>query len=77
MIRSIAELLRYRTEFECITAEYSMIVQNDSSINTIEWFIENGHRSNSLRNGFNRAKEIATLIKEYVDGSTKEIRTGK
>ena len=29
-----------------------------SAIDTIEWFLENGHRSNSLRNGFKEAKEI-------------------
>ena len=45
-----------------------------SDIDSIEWFIENGHRSNSLRNGFKRAKEIAKIIKEYYYGSTKEIR---
>ena len=39
---------------------------------TVEWFIENGHRSNSLRNGFKEAKEIAKKIKEYADGCTKE-----
>jgi hypothetical protein len=36
-----------------------------SDINTIEWFIENGHRSNSLRNGFNDALNIAKKIKEF------------
>ena len=34
-----------------------------SAIDTIEWFLENGHRSNSLRNGFKEAKEIAKKIK--------------
>lgn len=48
-----------------------------SDIDTIEWFIENGHRSNSLRNGFDRAKEIALIIKEYADGSTKKARGGE
>jgi hypothetical protein len=33
-----------------------------SDINTLEWFIENGHRSNSLRNGFDDAKQIAIKI---------------
>ena len=31
-------------------------------MNTLEWFVENGHRSNSLRNGFNDALEIAEKI---------------
>lgn len=76
MIKSVPELLLLRTEFENITKEFNMPAQNDSTINTINWFIEDGHRSNSLRNGFNRAKEIANLIKEYADGSAKEIRAG-
>jgi hypothetical protein len=33
-----------------------------SSINSLEWFVENGHRSNSLRNGFDDAKQIAIKI---------------
>jgi hypothetical protein len=40
-----------------------------SDIDTIHWFLENGHRSNSLRNGFDDAKEIAMSIKEYYDGT--------
>ena len=48
-----------------------------SCIDTIEWFIENGHRSNSLRNGFNEAMEIAKAIKEYADGCAEEVRAGE
>ncbi len=33
-----------------------------SSINSLKWFVENGHKSNSLRNGFNDAMEIAEEI---------------
>tara|TARA_A200000159_G_C7083505_1_gene239532 strand:+ start:288 stop:431 length:144 start_codon:yes stop_codon:yes gene_type:complete len=40
-----------------------------SDIDTLDWFIENGHRSNSLRNGFDDAKKIALAIKEYYDGT--------
>ena len=40
-------------------------------IDSISWFIENGHKSNRLRNGFKRAKEIAHVIKEYHDGTKK------
>jgi hypothetical protein len=40
-----------------------------SSINTLEWFVENGFRSNSLRNGYREALEIAeALITEYENG---------
>lgn len=44
-----------------------------SSINTLEWFAENGFRSNRLRNGYDRAIEIANIIlAEYENGRRKE-----
>ena len=61
----IAELLMLRTRFEEITSGYNMSFEG-SNINTLEWFVENGHRSNSLRNGFDDAKQIAkTILTEY------------
>ena len=68
----LTQILQLRNEFEDITRDYNMTHASD--IDSIEWFIENGHRSNSLRNGFKRAKEIAEIIKEYYYGSTKEAR---
>jgi len=63
-LKSLAELLNLRYEFEEITNGYNM--PNGSDINTLEWFIENGHRSNSLRNGFDDAKELAiTIVTEH------------
>ena len=72
MAASFFQVIQYRSEFEDITRDFSMSVDG-SCIDTIEWFLENGHRSNSLRNGFDRAKELALAIKEYADGCTKEI----
>ena len=43
--------------------------ENNSCIDTIEWFIGNGYRSNRLRNGYKRAKEIAQVIKENSNGT--------
>lgn len=64
MKKSLAELLMLRFEFEEITSGYNM--PEGSDINTLEWFVENGHRSNSLRNGFDDAKEIAiTILTEH------------
>ena len=39
-----------------------MVTHRGSCINTLNWFVENGHRSNSLRNGFDDAKQIAEKI---------------
>ena len=71
----LTELLLLRSEFEFTTKTYNM--PEGSDIDTIEWFLENGHRSNSLRNGFKEAKEIAKKIKEFSDGCTKKTRTRK
>lgn len=63
-MKSIAELLMLRFEFEQLTSGYSM--PDGSNINTLEWFIENGHRSNSLRNGFDDAMKLAiTIVTEH------------
>lgn len=68
---TIFQILNLRSEFEDITKDYSMI-ENSSCIDSIEWFIENGYKSNRLRNGYKRAKEIALIIKEYSDGRKKD-----
>lgn len=63
-MKSIAELLMLRFEFEQLTSGYNM--PDGSDINTLEWFIENGHRSNSLRNGFDDAMKLAiTIVTEH------------
>jgi len=67
------QIINLRTEFEDVTKEYNM--PDGSCIDTIEWFVENGHRSNSLRNGFAMAMEIAQTIKEYSHECAKEART--
>lgn len=65
-MKNFFEILNLRFEFEEITKDFSMSVDG-SDIDTITWFVDNGHRSNRLRRGFERAMEIATQIKEYAD----------
>ena len=60
---SLEEILNIRTNFEKITEGYS--IPKGSDINNIEWFIENGHKSNGLRDGFDDAIECAQKIKEF------------
>jgi hypothetical protein len=58
------ELLRLRSDFEEITGGFNM--PDGSDINTLKWFVENGHRSNSLRDGYRKAYEIAeAIVTEY------------
>ena len=71
----LTQVIQLRNDFESITKDYNM--PEGSAIDTIEWFLENGHRSNSLRNGFKDAQEIAKKIKEFADGCTKETRKRK
>ena len=70
-MRDVAEILNIRTEFERVTDGYNM--PEGSDINNINWFIENGHRSNSLRDGFDDAMKLAIRIRELAYGSTEEI----
>ena len=71
----LTRIVQLRFEFEELTRGYNM--SEGSDLNNINWFIENGHRSNSLRNGFKEATKIAKKIKEYADGCTKTTRTRK
>ena len=73
---NVQELLNYRTQFEEITSDFKLDCTG-SSINTLKWFVENGHKSNSLRNGYQKAYEIAeAIITEYENGRTEETRDG-
>ena len=71
----LTEVLLLRSEFEFTTKTYNM--PEGSDIDNIEWFIENGHRSNSLRKGFDDALTLAKKIKEFSDGCTKKTRGRK
>ena len=61
---SLMQLLNLRSEFEGLTQNFFLSVDPwpGSCINTLKWFVEHGHRSNSLRNGFHDAKQIAEKI---------------
>ena len=72
---SLTQIIKLRSDFEELTKGYNM--PEGSDINTINWFLKDGHRSNSLRNGFKEAKELAKKIKEYSDGCTKKTRGRK
>ena len=72
---SLTQCLFLRTLFEELTRNYNIPERSD--IDTIKWFIKNGNKSNSLRNGYKRALNIAKIIKEFSDGCTKKTRTRK
>ena len=72
---SLTQCLFLRTLFEELTRNYN--IPEGSDIDTIKWFIKNGNKSNSLRNEYKRALNIAKIIKEFSDGCTKKTRTRK
>lgn len=68
------ELLKLRTEFEEIVSDFKL-EKSGSDINTLKWFIENGHKSNSLRDGYQKAYQIAeAIITEYEYGKQENSR---
>jgi hypothetical protein len=70
----VQELLNLRTRFEEATEDFKLD-HVGSDINSLKWFVENGHKSNSLRNGYQEAYEIAeAIVTEYENGRTKEAR---
>jgi len=71
----LTRIVQLRFEFEELTRGFNM--PDGSDINNIDWFLQNGHRSNSLRNGFQEAIEIAKIIKEYSNGCAKTTGTRK
>ena len=70
------EMCNLRTEFEELSSDFSTSVGSGSSINTLKWFAEHGFRSNRLRNGYDRAMEIANIILAEYENECKETRAG-
>ena len=71
MYKSVAELLNLRFQFEQITENYTM-PRHGSDIDILEWYIDEGYKSNSLRNGYNDALNIAKQIVGELNGPSKE-----
>jgi len=69
------EIMNLRTEFEELSSGFSKSIGKGSSINTLEWFAEYGYKSNRMRNGYDRAMEIANIILKEYENECKEIRT--
>jgi len=59
-------LLTLRSEWESITRRYK-VPDNNGTIDTLKWFIENGYQGNRLRRRFDDALEIAKIIVEEVE----------
>lgn len=60
---SVFEMLNLRYEFEELIRGFKF-VPKDGRIDNIKLFIENGHKGNRFRDGYDRALEIANIIVE-------------
>ena len=57
------ETLELRFKFEEMTSDFKFNDdKNKSDINTLKWFVKEGYKSNSLRDNFEEAKELALKI---------------
>ena len=57
------ETLELRYKFEEMTLDFKFPNDKDASdINTLKWFVKEGYKSNSLRDSFEDAKELALKI---------------
>ena len=70
---SVAELLTLRFQFEELTKNYTM-PEHESHIDIIRWYVEEGYKSNSLRNGFKEALIIAEKILGEANGKETTTR---
>lgn len=64
---SVAIVLNQRFEWENIVSKYNFPDKNlyQGTIDSLSWFLKNGHKSNSLRDGFKEARQIASDIIEF------------
>lgn len=64
----ISILLNLRYQFEAIVSFRKSfdLPSYNSDINSLRWFINNGHKSNRFRKRYGEAKQIAeTIVNEY------------
>lgn len=63
MNTSLANTLRLRFQYEEIVKSKNFILPDyEGTINSLEWFIEHGHKRNKRNNLFLQALEIANTI---------------
>ena len=74
MNKSVADLLNLRFRFEELTENFTML-RHGSDIDILKWFIEEGYKSNSLRDEYKEALEVAQIIVGEIDGTSKKTRT--
>lgn len=60
---TIFDILNKRGQWEWIASDFKLPQERyQGTINNLQWFIKYGHKSNSLRKGFQEAKDLAREI---------------
>lgn len=71
----IGNYLNKRYQWEEMVSKFNLPDEHrEGTINSLKWFVKNGHKANSLRNGFKNAKELAEEILEEIKNG--ESRSG-
>lgn len=68
MNTSLSELLRLRSVWEDEVSRYKFPEKDlyHGTINSLEWFLENGHSSNRLRKNYGNVVQLAEEILEKI-----------
>lgn len=61
MQRSIFELLELRSEWEDLVRNFTGVNQN-GTLDSLQEFLDNGHKKNRFRDGYDQAIDIAKEI---------------
>lgn len=75
---NLFRMLQMRTEFESLVSGRSRfdLPSREGDINSLRYFVSEGHKKNRFRKHYARALELAeTILGEY-DGSSKETGAG-
>lgn len=71
-MKSVFELLNLRYEWEEIVRDYKF-VGKEGTLDNLELFVQNGHKGNRFRGGFDRAMEIADTILKSMKNETSNL----
>ena len=68
MTTSLSEILMLRSQWEDEVARYRFPEKElyHGTINSLEWFLENGHSSNRLRKNYNTVVQLTEEILEKI-----------
>jgi hypothetical protein len=69
----IGNYLNKRYQWEEMVSKFNLPDEHrEGTINSLKWFVKNGHKANSLRNGFKNAKELdQEILEEIKNGESR------